>query len=189
MTRVENFSFQNFSQFRVYLSETNDKSITYPIISNPVISCRAEKESDELLYTLFGHSLWLQSVASAIGQTWAFHFRIEEILIQPSCAGMTCHAGREFSITKFVTFFSALSTFEWNKIDETNNKSIACQSFLSGDIVPTSSIRKRRVIVYVVRSLVMVRNRGFYQRKRAERQWNISTARISISKFLWSLVF
>ena len=56
-----------FSQFQVYLikakiGKTNNKSIAFSIIFYPAISYRrVQKESDELSYTVCGHSLWSAS--------------------------------------------------------------------------------------------------------------------------------
>ena len=54
-----------------------------------------------------------------------------------SCAGTTCHD---------CNIFSVLSIFKY-KSDKTNNKFVTSQSFLFSNI-PTSSKRKRRIIVY-----------------------------------------
>ena len=63
-----------------------------------------------------------------------------------SCAGMTCHARRELFVPKLCNIFSVLSTLKYNP-DKTNNKFIiTSQSFLSGDVILTSSKRKRRIV-------------------------------------------
>ena len=60
----------------------------------------------------------------------------------------------------YIAIFSRfLSISKYTKIGETKNKFIASQSFLSSDVVPTEfKKRKRRIIVYGLWSLVMVRN-------------------------------
>ena len=53
--------------------------------------------------------------------------------------------------SKIVIFSQILSIFRWNKIGRTDDKFIiTSQSFLSSDIAPTSSKRKRRIFVYGV---------------------------------------
>ena len=61
-------------------------------------------------------------------------------------AGMTCHARREFLVPKLQYFLSFDLYLSQTK-----------QENYSSDITPTSSKRKRRIIVYTIWSLVMVR--------------------------------
>ena len=64
-----------------------------------------------------------------------------------SRAEMTCHARREVNSPNVATFSQLLSIFKRN-LGETNDEFIIYQLFLSSDIIPTSSKRKRRIIVY-----------------------------------------
>ena len=64
MTHVENFLFQNCNTFSVlYLSTIHAKRMTnfqQSLLNDfyPVMCRRVQKESDQLLYIWFGHSLW-----------------------------------------------------------------------------------------------------------------------------------
>ena len=51
--------------------------------------------------------------------------------------GTTCHAHRQYFVPN-CNIFSVLSVFKYNS-SKTSNKFITSQSFLSSDIIPTSS--------------------------------------------------
>ena len=59
-----------------------------------------------------------------------------------SCAGTTCHARLEFFVPKIAIFPQFQVYLSKTKIDKTNDKFVTSQSFLSSDIVPTSSKEK-----------------------------------------------
>ena len=95
-THVENFLFQNCNIFSVSsifksnkIGEINNKFIT----SQSFLSGRVQKECDELLCTVWSLVMVRKPVASAKWLT--------------SCAGMTCHASREFFVSKLQYFLSS----------------------------------------------------------------------------------
>ena len=75
-----------------------------------------------------------------------------------SCAKMTFHVHVENFLSQNCNIFSISSIFKYNP-GKANNKFITSRSFLSSDIIPTSSKGKESdESLHTVRSLVMVRN-------------------------------
>ena len=127
-----------FSQFQVYLSITQAKQIINLLLLNnfyPVIYRRVQKESDELLYTVWS----LVTVRNQLPTQVVNLLRWNDV----PRTSQNCNIFSVLSILKYSQQIIIL---------------LLVNNFYPVRIIPTSSKRKRRIVLYTVWSLVMVRN-------------------------------